>query len=68
MTSENPFRSLDLSAGSFSIATIIQFYDFLKLDRRMGVGVGGVLLLMLSGGQQMFTGVHAEINRDIKDK
>lgn len=40
MTSENPFRSLDLSAGSFSIATIIQFYDFLKLDRRMGAGRG----------------------------
>lgn len=38
MTSDNHFRTLDLCAGSFSIAAVIQFYDFWKLDRR-GVGV-----------------------------
>lgn len=37
MRSENHFRILDLCAGSFGIATLNQFYDFLKLDRLGGL-------------------------------
>lgn len=49
-----------LSAGSFSIVIVIQFYWLLQAEQ---AGEGGQQL-MWSGGQQMLTGVHAKINKD----